>query len=656
MPKSLILSNGNLVVDHDKNGLIRDIYYPHVGLDNNTGSNYVHKIGIFIDGSFSWLDDGTWHTTVEMEKNSLVGKIIAQSSNLQLTITMQDVVYNEKDIFVRKVTIQNDSNVERTLKIFFNQQFEIYGSRLKDTAFYDPIHKVIFHYKGRRVFLVNAISNERNCFEEYSVGILGLEGKEGTFKDAEDGILSKNPIEHGSVDSVLGLDLKIKPSAQKDVLYWIVASRSIRDAYELNNYVISKSPEHLIQTTKDFWQAWTQRVEFNSSQISDTQADLFYKSLLIARTHVDSGGAIIASCDSDMLQHGRDNYSYMWPRDGAFVAMAFDIAGDYPLTKRFFEFCNTILTNDGYFLHKYRPDGALGSSWHPWVRNDEIALPIQEDETALVIFALWEHYQLSRDIEFIESLYNTLIKKAAQFMVSYREQKTGLPLPSYDLWEETFCISTFTSSSVHGALLAAANFAKLLGKREEYQLYSSVAEEIRLGILKHLQNPDGGFYKMLLYEKGEIIPVATHDISSVYGIFKFKVLPINDPILERAVEIAREKLTSTQSKYGIARYEGDQYYNSTNYHPGNPWIISSLWIAQYEIAKAKSKKDLSEKVLPILDWVVSTANPAGILPEQVSPYTNEQLSASPLTWSHAEYIVTTIQLLQKYKVFEQTKS
>ena len=433
MPKSLILSNGNLVVDHDKNGLIRDIYYPHVGLDNNTGSNYVHKIGIFIDGAFSWLDDGTWNTTVEMEKNTLVGKIVAQSSNLQLTITMQDVVYNEKDIFVRKVTIQNNSNVERTLKIFFNQQFEIYGSRLKDTAFYDPIHKVIFHYKGRRVFLVNAISNERNCFEEYSVGILGLEGKEGTFKDAEDGILTKNPIEHGSVDSVLGLELKIKPATHKDVLYWIVASRSIRDAYELNNYVISKSPEHLIQTTKDFWQAWTQRIEFNTSLLSSAQADLFYKSLLIARTHVDSGGAIIASCDSDMLQHGRDNYSYMWPRDGAFVAMAFDIAGDYPLTKRFFEFCNTILTNDGYFLHKYRPDGALGSSWHPWVRNGEIALPIQEDETALVIFAFWEHYQLSRDIEFIESLYNTLIKKAAQFMVSYREQTTGLPLPSYFL-------------------------------------------------------------------------------------------------------------------------------------------------------------------------------------------------------------------------------
>ena len=39
-------------------------------------------------------------------------------------------------------------------------------------------------------------------------------------------------------------------------------------------------------------------------------------------------------------------------------------------------------------MHKYRPDKSLGSSWHPWVRNGKPELPIQEDETALVIYAL----------------------------------------------------------------------------------------------------------------------------------------------------------------------------------------------------------------------------------------------------------------------------
>lgn len=647
MPKSLILSNGSLLVSHDKNGLIRDFYYPHIGLENNIGSNCVHKIGIFVDGVFSWLDDSSWNIDISMQSNSLVGTTIANSEKLGITITFTDVVYNEKDIFIRKLQIKNNSGEEKTIKIFFNQQFELYGAALRDTAFYDPIHKVIIHYKGRRVLLVNAISNERKGFDDYSVGILGLEGKEGTFKDAEDGVLSKNPIEHGSVDSVIGLPINLGPLEDKEINYWIAAARSIRDAYELNNYVLSKTPEHMIQTTKDFWQAWASKSELDTSSLPNNQSELFYKSLLIARTHADRGGAIIASCDSDMLQHGRDNYSYMWPRDAAFVAMAFDMAKDSSTSRRFFEFIKTLITNDGYFLHKYRPDGALGSSWHPWTQNGEITLPIQEDETALVIYALWNHYGYTKDIEFIESIYNPLIKKAAQFLVSYREKTTGLPLPSYDIWEETFCVSTFTSSTVYAALKAASQFAQLLGKRDEQELYDTTADEIKRGILKHLSNPDGGFYKMLLLEGTNLKPISTYDISSIYGIFKFNILEVGDPILEKGMQITRERLASKETTYGIARYQGDQYYNSINYHPGNPWIVNSLWIAQYEIAKATSLDDINQNVNPIIKWVTSCANASGILPEQVNPYTNEALSASPLTWSEAEYIVTIIQLLEK---------
>ena len=39
-------------------------------------------------------------------------------------------------------------------------------------------------------------------------------------------------------------------------------------------------------------------------------------------------------------------------------------------------------------MHKYNPDGSVGSSWHPWCGSDGLLqLPIQEDETALTLFA-----------------------------------------------------------------------------------------------------------------------------------------------------------------------------------------------------------------------------------------------------------------------------
>ena len=85
--------------------------------------------------------------------------------------------------------------------------------------------------------------------------------------------------------------------------------------------------------------------------------------------------------------------------------------------------------------------------------------PIQEDETALVIYSLWKHYALTRDLEYVESVYNSLIKNAADFMVAYRDGKTGLPASSYDLWEEKYGISTFTTSTVVAALAAAGKFS-----------------------------------------------------------------------------------------------------------------------------------------------------------------------------------------------------
>ncbi len=46
-------------------------------------------------------------------------------------------------------------------------------------------------------------------------------------------------------------------------------------------------------------------------------------------------------------------------------------------------------------------------------------VPIQEDETALVIWALWEHYDRYRDIEFIRRLYRPLILLCADFMLEF---------------------------------------------------------------------------------------------------------------------------------------------------------------------------------------------------------------------------------------------
>jgi len=54
-----------------------------------------------------------------------------------------------------------------------------------------------------------------------------------------------------------------------------------------------------------------------------------------------------------------------------------------------------------------------------------------------------------------------------------------------------------------------------------------------------------------------------------------------------------------------------------------------------------------ELVKRYLSWAVKYANPAGILPEQLDPYSGEHLSASPLVESHGEFVTTVISYLEK---------
>jgi glucoamylase len=423
--------------------------------------------------------------------------------------------------------------------------------------------------------------------------------------------------------------------------------KSIESVKKLNKLVLGRTPQDIIKTTKDYWRAWVNNQNFSFYSLSPAISDLFRRSLFNIRTHVSYNGSIIASCDSDMLQFGRDTYSYVWPRDASMAALALIKSGDFNASRRFFDFCTKIISPEGYFMHKYRPDRSLGSSWHPWVHDGVTQLPIQEDETALVIFTLWNYFEMSKDLEFIENIYNPLIKSAAEFMAAYIDEETLLPKPSYDLWEMKYGISTFTSSAVYAALNVASRFAKLLGKEEHASQYSKVAEQIKGGILKFLYNDkEGYFYKLIEKEKNTTKIDKIVDISSVYGIYRFGVLPYNDSKLKKAFDYTKERLEVKAPAGGYARFESDQYLNPGGNIPGNPWVVTTLWKTQYDIEFIKKEADLPE-IVKQFTWVVNKAQASGVLSEQFNAYTSEQLSAAPLIWSHAEYVTTVVKYLEK---------
>jgi GH15 family glucan-1,4-alpha-glucosidase len=41
--------------------------------------------------------------------------------------------------------------------------------------------------------------------------------------------------------------------------------------------------------------------------------------------------------------------------------------------------------------------------------------------------------------------------------------------------------------------------------------------------------------------------------------------------------------------------------------------------------------------------------PSGVLAEQVDPLTGEEMSVSPLTWSHSTFVATVMSYLKKHR-------
>ncbi len=651
MARASVLGNGNTLVCLDNFGQIRDFYFPYVGQENHIGQGQLHKIGIFVDGGMHWLDNGEWRASTEYANKSMIAKTNAVNEACKLSVDMSTVVYNEKNIFLRKLVIKNNGSKAREIKVFFDQQFKIGETNHADTAYFSDSIESIIHYKGRRVFLVGGLCDNK-AFDQHSIGFCGIEGKEGTWRDAEDGKLSENQIEHGIVDSVISWSRVVPPGGNMTVYHWIAAGETYREVVGLLNYLFEKTPEHVIESTQDFWNAWIGQLDISLSGLSPRAKDLFYASLLVMRAHSDNRGGILASSDSGNVQYGGDTYVYVWPRDACFTAWVFDQVGFYDISRRFYDFANNVITEDGYVLHKYQPDRSLGSSWHPWVRDGKRQLAIQEDETAIFLVGLWEHYVRAKDLEFIENLYNSLIKRAATFLIKYKDSKTGLPLPSYDIWEERYGVSSFTASLVYGALNVAGNFAKILGKEDETKHFYSEAQSMRSAILKELWNEDKKCFIQLVEKDGQLEKDTRVDMSNFYGPFKFGVLAPDDPRLKNFFSIIKQKLSSGIHIGGIARYENDGYLKSSDSAVGNPWFVTSLWATQYKIASASSSDDLKD-VLQDIEWAASKAF-YHMFSEQLNPNDSSSLSATPLVWSHAEYVRTIVEYEKKMSILVKT--
>ncbi|MGC8848054.1 MAG: glycoside hydrolase family 15 protein [Conexivisphaera sp.] len=596
MPRQLFLGNGAIAALYDGSFSLTDLYYPLLDQHHNHSVGGRFRVGIWHDGKFAWLE-GVEHRVFQEGMRAGV-----EGSFDGLKFRIVDTVSMRHPALVRSVKANGPGYV----RFIFYNDFRLNNTELGDTAFYDPSLDAVMHYKGSTWF---AIASSGQLYE-YATG---RRDQGAVLRDCEDGTLGKNPIAQGSVDSAVSV------AANEFYLYVVAGGDRSSVAASLED--LRRDSGERFEADAKYWDV-----------VVPIDDPLERQSVMVLLGHFGRAGEVPASLDTGILKFNLDTYAYLWPRDAVMCATVLDEMGYWSFTRRLYvRLFTELLSPEGYLYQKYDADGTLGSTWHPFTANGPRSRNVQEDETALAIYGLWVHFRASRDYELLREVYEC-VERSARFLIDFRDGRTGLPLMSYDLWEERLGVHAFTVASVVAGLRAAAELAGRLGYWDMERKYSEAAKEMTAAVVDHMFNSTGGYFYRMVDLDGGSDPTVD---SSVLSLPLLGVVDPSDPRVSSTAQVVASRL-QVPKVGGIARYENDLYQRvSGDYSgiPGNPWIISTMWLAQYHVLAGKP-----DEARRLVEWVGKVASPTGLLPEQVNPFDGSPLSVMPLAWSHAEYL------------------
>jgi oligosaccharide amylase len=545
----------------------------------------------------------------------------------------------DKDLFVREYTFTNTGTSSCTFSFLLYSSFTMGENPLYNTTLFEPSEDALVHYKQQHYF---AWAGALPCAKFQS----GL-----SFTDVQTGV---HALTGSLIDMQPGgaLSWRVDQLAPGDAVVipvYLAAGHHLHEVLKAVNEAKEKTSDEWYQETVAYWQTYLS--EATPCPIEEQEIrELYERSLLMFKLMSDEKtGSIIAAPEFDEYYVRCGGYGYCWGRDAAFITTALDRAGLVRLTDRFYEWTLTAQSPDGSWQQRHYHDGSLAPSWG-----------LQIDEGASIIWGMYQHYLHTRDDGFAEKIWPAA-RQGAEFLLRYLDDETGLPKPSKDLWEEREASHIYSSAAVCSGLRAAAEFATLAGEDEFAAACSKAAQRIADAIQERCWNESrGSLYRGLRltvseeeYAKhmangarGDVVELdkgykryvldvdPVIDISLLGVAVPFDVLPADSREMRKTADAVEEMLT-VPGIGGIKRYENDPYIG------GNPWILTTCWLAQYRIAIGEL-----DAARELIRWTVEHRTHTGLLPEQVDKETGDTAWVVPLTWSHAMFVLAVWMLAE----------
>ena len=195
------------------------------------------------DARFAWLNDDGWQRSLRYRLETLVTNVRAQHDGLGICLHMEDVVDFNRNVYIKKVATDNLRHRDIIVRFFFHFDAHLWGNNVGDTGYYDPRSGGLVFYKATRYFLLNARAGDQTGLRQWAVGEKEIHGKEGTWRDAEDGTLSNNPVAQGSIDGIGGTEIAVPAGASRAQYWWLAAGETIGVVGNLDQRMRERNPE-----------------------------------------------------------------------------------------------------------------------------------------------------------------------------------------------------------------------------------------------------------------------------------------------------------------------------------------------------------------------------------------------------------------------------
>lgn len=421
------------------------------------------------------------------------------------------------------------------------------------------------------------------------------------------------------------------------------------------------------------------------SNVSENELALYYRSLYVLKVHEDkrNPGALIASLsipwgEKQFEVPGQKigGYHLIWPRDLYHVALALLSAGDMESPMNALRFLKKIQYDETDGNWNLSPRVIPKSGAFPqntWVSGENYWGGLQIDQVGYPIHLFYQVYSkqdLAGQSKMLKE-FRPMIEKALNFIISYG------PWSQQERWEENFGISpssfsVATSALIIGSKLFNNDFGRKLRNVANGWLTKPGDNIDTWTYTTNGVYGDGSYY--LRIAGGDSfgaswnpdLDVNTHIANSGrrvnqktmldQGFLKLALMglrPASDNKLKKSKALVDENISVvTPRGRGWYRYSFDAYGEQDK---GRLWPLLSSEHGRFAIERYRvgdlSWDEVKTKTQPIVDSYLGFANDGLMIPEQIFEHNGKGTgAATPLAWSHAEYIKLLLSVDQKHNL------